>query len=71
MMAEPEQAESDDAKAEQSDLGVLVRGFPDSIDEDHLNLYFEAKLGCGAVKCLSILPDKQSATVEFEEPTGM
>ena len=48
---------------------LLVTGLPDSVDEDHLEMFFEhtKRQGGGPVKCVQLYPDKRQAIVEFEE----
>ena len=48
---------------------LLVTGLPDSVDEDHLEMFFEhtKRQGGGPVKGVQLYPDNGQAVVEFEE----
>uniref|UniRef100_W5M6V2 Poly [ADP-ribose] polymerase n=1 Tax=Lepisosteus oculatus TaxID=7918 RepID=W5M6V2_LEPOC len=49
---------------------VRVENLPRHVTEDLLELYFEKeKNGGGAVDCVAVLPEEQSAIVTFQDPT--
>ena len=48
--------------------GLAVRGFPDQVDDEFLNLYFGR---FGEIQHIHLLDDQKLAYVEYTDPSGM